>query len=447
MSHLPDSSRQADVFAFSAHHYDAASGQATLSYEIDGRELVETITFPWAPWPTDASRQAAFFRALELLHLIAGVSYYKAVLAAALDLSQCRVEPQVADFLTTLYGQGLAEFAYVNQLDISQLIRFESNSDRQVTGFDLNLPERALVAMGGGKDSLVCLELLRNAGVEVQPVCVGGAPLIGDTAKAAGLPLIRIGRQMAPQLSEMNAEGAWNGHVPVTAINSAILLCAAILYGYSYVVFANEASADEATLTDADGNEVNHQFSKSLAFEQAFRQVIQQRVSADIEYFSLLRPYSEVAITSRFAEMTRYHPVFSSCNRNFHLDGSRIEGRWCGQCPKCRFAALALAPFLTPRQLIDIQGSDLLNSKDQVDGFRELCGLDSDKPFECVGSIAESRSAMKVLAGMRDWSGKAVVAAFSGLPEIQQAVELDLEPDYASPHCIPGRILSRLRVL
>lgn len=447
MSQLPDSSRQADVFAFSAHHYDAATGRATLSYAIDGRELVETITFPWAPWPADASRQAAFFQALELLHLIAGVSYFKAVLASSKDLSQCRVEPQVADFLTTLYGQGLAEFAYVNDLDISQLTSFESNSDRAVAGFDLNLPERALVAMGGGKDSLVCLELLRKTGLEVQPVCVGGAPLIADTVKTAGLPLIRIGRQIAPRLSELNAEGAWNGHVPVTAINSAILLCAAILYGYSYVVFANEASADEATLTDALGKEVNHQYSKTLAFERAFRQVIQQRVSADIEYFSLLRPFSEVAITSRFAKMTLYHPVFSSCNRNFHLDGSRIEGRWCGQCPKCRFAALALAPFLSPEQLLDIQGFDLLDDAEQIDGFRQLCGLHSDKPFECVGSIAESRAAMKALSGMPAWSGKAVVAALLQLPEIQQAGELELQPDYTSPHCIPARILNRLGAL
>lgn len=444
MSPLPDSSRQAEVFAFSAHHYDAATGQATLKYEIDGRELIETISFPWAPWPTDASRQAAFFSALELLHLIAGVSYYKAVLAKEMDLTQVRVEPMTAEFLSELYEQGLAEFAHVNDLDLSRLVQFQSNSDRPPSSFDLNLPERALVAMGGGKDSLVCLELLRDAGIEVQPVCVGGSTLIGDTSKAAGLPLIRIGRQISPLLSELNAEGAWNGHVPVTAINSAILLCAAILYGYRDVVFANEASANEATLTDANGKEVNHQYSKGLEFEQSFRAIIKQRVSGDIEYFSLLRPYSEVAITSRFADMTRYHAVFSSCNRNFHLDGSRIQGRWCGQCPKCRFAALALAPFMSAAQLIDIQSIDILDDDAQLDGFRELCGLDSDKPFECVGSIAESRSAMKALAATPEWSDKKVVVALGSLPEIQQAGELELQPDYSSPHCIPAGILNRL---
>jgi hypothetical protein len=446
MSDLPDPDRQAKRFAFTAHHYDAVSGQATLSYEIDGRELVETITFPWAPWPTDASRQAAFFQALELLHLIAGVSYYKAVLAPEMDLSQCHVEPGLADFLTELYQQGLAEFAYVNQLDLSGLMRFLYNTE-ETKALELDLPERALVAMGGGKDSLVCLEMLRDAGVEVQPVCVGGSSLIGETVKAAGLPLIRIDRQISPVLRELNDQGAWNGHVPVTAINSAILLCASLLYGHRYVVFANESSASEATLTDVDGNEVNHQYSKSLAFEQAFCRVVKRRVSPGVEYFSLLRPYSEVAITHLFAGLSQYHQVFSSCNRNFHQQGSQIDGRWCRDCPKCRFVALALAPFITPQQLVDIQGGDLLDDESQLPGYLEICGLGEDKPFECVGSVSESRAAMKVLALRPEWAGKAVVKAVADLADIQQAGELQLKPDFTAPHCIPAALLRKMNAL
>ena len=142
-------------------------------------------------------------------------------------------------------------------MDLSGLIDFKVNTDEtSATGEHLpdgstewshpvDLPGRALVAMGGGKDSLVCLQMLRDAGVEVQPACVGGSVLIGDTVKAAGLPLIRIQRDLSPELTDMNAAGAWNGHIPVTAINSAILLCAGLLYGYRYIVFANESSANE----------------------------------------------------------------------------------------------------------------------------------------------------------------------------------------------------------
>jgi len=447
MNALTDSGRQASRFSFSGHHYDAVTGEATLSYDVDGQPLVETITFPWAPWPADASRQAAFFQALEVLHLIAGISYYKAGLAREIDLNGCRVEEPLAGFLNELYQQGLAEFAHVNKLDLSTVIQFGANTNTAPEARDLALPERALVAMGGGKDSLVCLQLLRDAGIEVQPACVGGAALIGDTAKAAGLPLIRVGRTLSPLLGEMNAEGAWNGHVPVTAINSAILLCAGLLYGYRYIVFANESSANEATLTNSKGQEVNHQYSKSIAFEQAFRTIIEQRVSPAIEYFSLLRPYSEIAITRKFADMVDYHAVFSSCNRNFHLDGSRIEGRWCQDCPKCRFAALALAPFMTPAQLLAIQGDDLLDREDQLQGFRELCGLGEDKPFECVGSIAESRAAMKALAALPEWQGKLVVRSLADETDIKQAGEPELSPDPQALHCIPSAITAKLNAV
>lgn len=451
--------KQAACFSFSSCHYDAASGEAELVYDIDGKSLIEKITFPWAPWPVDASRQAAFYKALELLHVIAGISYYKTSLAARIDSGAIAIDDVMAAFLNELYQKGLAEFAYTNKLDLTGLIDFKVNSGEMplvtesspgdlpgehLVSHPVDLPERALVAMGGGKDSLVCLQMLREAGVEVQPACVGGSALIGETVKAAGLPLIRIQRELSTELTKMNAKGAWNGHVPVTAINSAILLCASLLYGYRFVVFANESSANEATLTDRQGREINHQYSKSLSFEQGFSEVIKQNVTPDIDYFSLLRPLSEIAITQRFTELTEFHEIFSSCNRNFHQDGSHITGRWCQNCPKCRFTALALALFLSPQQLLTIQGADLLDQAEQLSGFKALCGLGSHKPFECVGSIAECRSAMRVLANDPRWQGKNIVAALAGLPEIEQAGELELRADLKSGHCIPDNIMDKL---
>ncbi len=444
MKGLTDSDRRANCFSFSGHHYDAATGEATLSYEIDGQLLHETIVFPWAPWPADASRQAAFLQALEVLHLIAGISYFKAVLPHSIELEKCRVDDALSAFLNELYTQGLGEFAYVNQLDLSGLIQFKKNIDEAPVAMDLDLAERALVAMGGGKDSLVCLQMLNEAGIDVQPACVGGSELIGDTARVAGLPLIRIGRKLSSQLTQMNTAGAWNGHVPVTAINSAILVCAGLLYGYRYVVFANESSASEATLTDSQGMEVNHQYSKSLAFEQAFRELIRHRVSPNLEYFSALRCHGEIAIARHFSGMAEYHAVFSSCNRNFHLDGSHIKGRWCQDCPKCRFAALALAPFMSPEQLVAIQGADLLDRQEQLPGFRQLCGLGEPKPFECVGSVAESRAAMRHLAGLPDWRGKAVVKALAVYPEVRRAGDLELFPDPDAGHCIPSAVMAKM---
>lgn len=408
------------IFRFLGAAYSPESGSAELAYALDESEpLIETITFPDSPWPSDPARQAALQKALNLLHFIAGVSYYKATVPRKLASGGDAMTAGLAGFLNDLYTKGLAEFAYVNDIDIAARVDFSQLVSRHATAqaVRLNLPDRALIAMGGGKDSLVALSLLQEKGVAVQPVCVGNSTLIGDTARAAGLPLLRIGRELAPELAHMNQEGAYNGHVPVTAINSAILICAAILYGYRYVVFANERSADEATLTDATRGEVNHQYSKTSEFEAAFRRVIARHVSPDIEYFSILRPYAELDIVRRFTALKKYHHVFSSCNRNFHIDGPRTVGRWCGDCPKCRFTALALAVFMPPAGVSGILGRDLLDDAAQCDGYRELCRLGREKPFECVGEAGECRAALAALASSDAWKDHLIVRTLA--PELK----------------------------
>jgi hypothetical protein len=437
--------RGATTFFFTGAAYDRADGVARLGYRFDdGPELVERISFPGAPWPESRAAQAAFERALSLLHGIAGVSYYKAGVGAELRLGQNGGE---AEFLTRLYIEGLAEFGHLNGIDVAGRVHFAAdgkpaNAPRRADA--LVLPERALVAMGGGKDSLVALDMLRGANVDVQPVCVGASSLIEETVRPTNLPLLRIRRELAPELEEMNRAGAWNGHVPVTAINSAILVCAALLYGYRYVVFANERSADEATLKTADGREINHQYSKSSAFEAGFRDVLSRGVGPGLAYFSILRPFSELAVLQRFGRLAEFHPVFSSCNRNFHLDGPRVNGRWCRACPKCRFAALGLALFLSPGEVAAIQGGNLLDDPEQEEGFRELCGLGRDKPFECVGEVGESRAALKALGQRPTWRDHAVVRALR--PELER-VDVPEMGDLLRPssrHFIPAVLCRRL---
>lgn len=442
---VPDP-REAAVFRFLGRHFDPEAGEARLEYAFDdGPVLVERLVFPWAPWPQDASRQAAFFRALDLLHLVAGVSYYKAGVPERIDTGDHFLDGGLAGFQETLYTRGLAEFAHVNGLDLDGRVRFPVTGELHPVDAELALPDRALVAMGGGKDSLVSLEILRDAGIEVQPFTVGASLLIADTVVAAGLPLIGIERELAPELADMNAAGAWNGHVPVTAINSAIGLCAALLYGYRWVVFSNEASAEEATLVDDRGRPVNHQYSKSLDFERRFRAVARDRVAPELEYFSLIRALGETAVARRFATLEKYHPVFSSCNRNFHRDGSRIEGRWCGDCPKCRFTSLALAPFLAPEALAAIVGRNLLDDPAQVDGYRALCALGADKPFECVGTAAESRALVAELATRPEWRDRAAVRALAG--EIGTPPDALAELlDARGPDCLPAEVADRVKL-
>ncbi len=439
--------RLTQVFRFTRASY--ADGVAELAYAFDdGAELIETIRFPQAPAVT-AERRAAFDAALKLLHLTAGVSYYKAGVPPRIELTDGPLDDATADLLEALYLHGLAEFAYRNGLDLHDRVAFARGAQAPPAASALNLPRRTLVPIGGGKDSLVAVEAIKAIDGEATAVWVGKSALIAACAERTGLPTLNIQRELAPALFEMNRLGAWNGHIPVTAVNSAILAVAAILYGFDSIAFANERSASAATL-EYEGQPVNHQWSKGYAFEQLLGDWLHTHVASDLDYCSLLRPYSELAITRAFARLTPYFDAFSSCNRNFRLLGPKPADRWCGQCPKCHFVFLALAPFLPKPRLLSIFGRNLLDDESQAPGFDALLEYQDHKPFECVGEGAEARAAMYALSQRPEWQEDALVARFRSeiLPQLD-ASRLALEPwlQPSPEHRVPARLQPALATI
>jgi hypothetical protein len=436
--------RLTQVFRFVRCSY--ADGLAELVYAFDqGEEMVERIRFPEAP-ALPRERQA-FDAALKLLHLVAGVSYYKAGVPPRIDAEP--LDGQTADLLDALYLHGLAEFAYRNGLDLRGRIAFPRGGTTAPDAPALGLPPRTLVPIGGGKDSLVAVEAIKSIGGEATAVWIGNSPLIAACAERTGLPTLNIQRELSPVLFELNRLGAWNGHIPVTAVNSAILVMAAVLYGYDSIAFANERSASAATL-EYEGQQVNHQWSKGFAFEAMLSDWLHVHVAADLDYCSLLRPYSELAITRAFARLTPYFDAFSSCNRNFRILGPKPADRWCGQCPKCHFVFLALAPFLPKPRLLSIFGRNLLDDEAQAAGFDALLEYQDHKPFECVGEGAEARAAMYALSQRPEWQEDALVARFIReiLPQLDPA-QLALEPWLApsSEHRVPARLQRALEAI
>jgi hypothetical protein len=439
--------RKAQVFHFVRHGY--ADGVAELVYRFDdGEELIERVTFPHAPH-VPAERAGAASAALRLLHLIAGVSYYKAGVPDTIVVHGDQPDDDTADLLDAVYLHGLAEFAYRNGLDLRGRVRFPRGGTLPAAA-DAGLPERALLPIGGGKDSVVVVEAVKSIDADATAVWVGNSPLIAACAERTQLPRLNIARELSPGLFELNRLGAWNGHIPVTAVNSAILAMAAVIYGYSAVVFANERSASVATL-EYEGQEVNHQWSKGFMFEQALQGYLHSHVARDLDYCSLLRPHSELAVTRAFARLgTPYFEVFSSCNRNFRILGPKPVDRWCGQCPKCHFVFLALAPFMPKPRLLSIFGRNLLDDESQAGGFDALLEYHDHKPFECVGEGAEARAAMHTLSQRPEWQEDALIARFRReiLPQLDVA-ELALEPWLmpASAHLVPAWLHGALDAL
>jgi len=441
------------AFRFIRCEFDTAHGEARLVYAFDdGPELTETIRIPGAPFVLDNARTAAVKQALRLLHLIAGVSYYKAAVPPEIRIESYDIDAGTAAFLSEVYENGLGEFAYRNGLQLRGKITFPveksvATSIAPTVAPTMGLRQHALVAIGGGKDSLVSIEALRVAGISQTVTWIGSSPLIRACAERTGLPTLNISRSLAPELFEMNKQGALNGHIPVTAVNSAILALAALLQGADQVVFSNERSASYGSLIPGTG-EVNHQWSKGWQFERDFATHLKQHVAADLNYYSLLRPFSELAVARLFARSDRYDAHFSSCNRNFHILGERPTQRWCGVCPKCQFVFLALAPFMSKPRLLNIFGRNLLDQPEQAAGFDALLEYREHKPFECVGEGVESRAAMAALAGSPSWREDALVERFAEeiRPQLDPA-SLAMAPLLvpSTEHGIPPAVWGALR--
>jgi hypothetical protein len=384
---------QFDVMRFPSYAFDPATGVATFDYVLDGPEplaFTETITFPV---PAGRKVPDTFHRVLDLLHVVAGVSYFK-VGAPRRVVAPAAVPAAAARLFTAVYTKGMAEYAYRNQLPYVLDLTVEVPGVLEPAAPVDNADGRPLSAVGGGKDSIVTLEILREAGLDPVPFSVNPNPVILDVNAASGLPALAAGRRLDPRLFELNKAGALNGHIPVTAINSLIAIATAAWHGLGPVAMSNERSASDPNLI-WNGHEVNHQWSKGVEAEGLLRDAVTTHAGITEPYFSLLRSLSELHIAQLFARYSAYDDVVTSCNKAFKLHDPTV--RWCGDCPKCRFVFLAMAPAMDRGRLTKIFGDDLFAHEEQVPGYLELLGIDAHKPFECVGEVEESVVALSML--------------------------------------------------
>jgi hypothetical protein len=428
-------------FVFRSFSFEREQGLLRLHYGFEWAEqFEEVISFPLPLRELSADENAALEQAFRLVFLLSGVSYYKARVPELLVCSAFPLAPELARFVEKNYLLGLGEFAHKNNLSLK--LKVGHDPAARLVPRHLALPRLTCVPVGGGKDSTVTIETLKAAGEPLVLFASGTSEPIAKTIAVSGLPSFRIIRKLDPLLMKLNAEGAYNGHVPITAILSAIAVACAILYGFDTIALSNEHSASEPNFVK-DGVAVNHQYSKSLEFEREFASMVAQCVSPDIHYFSFLRPLTEAAITKRFATLDKYHAVFRSCNTAFKLDETKRGKNWCCNCPKCRFVFLALAPFMDKAKLVDIFGSNLVDDNSQLEGFAELAGLSAFKPFECVGTVEESALLLAKLTTLPEWKDDAVVKTLGPKlhhDEAKFARLFDLRPD----HALPQRFLEML---
>jgi hypothetical protein len=407
-------SAPADSFRYDAYELDSALRRLTCRYSIGTRHFCERVSFePGGDWDTPAVDAAA-----RLVFLLAGVSYYKTSAPPIVDLAGLATTGRERRFLRTFYTEGLAEFAYRNGLDLSGLQFTGPELDQQSPVGFAPAAGRPLVPFGGGIDSIVSADEVSRKHPDASLFVVSKSgdrfDAIEEPARVTGLRVVRAEREVDPAVVRSTESGFLNGHVPVTGIISAIAVMAAVLGGHDAVVMSNEWSASIGTLV-VDGHTINHQWSKGIDFERGFRELLAAGIGPVPDYFSLLRPYSELWVANRFASLTRFHGAFRSCNRAFHIERAKRLDHWCGTCDKCCFVDLILSPFISRDDLSEVfDGKEPLEDPSLGDRFGALVGSGTKgKPFECVGEEGECRAAVRLAAGRPDRAGTKLLHALA----------------------------------
>ena len=395
-------------FKFLSYYFDKRSFTATFAYQgIDNFIFSEKIQFSRFEGThfnitEDPSLDQLLDRALFLTFMIIGVSYFKAHPTPNVRIDLPLDEWQ-ANFFNKVYQEGLSQYAFENGLSREYLARFSATNGytapEAITGYK---GSGILSLQSGGKDSILTAEILKEKGLNFTSWYVSNTdektyPAVLDQIQFPKHPQVAV---RTIDLEHLRQSGGLNGHVPITYILQSLALVQAILFNQKTILVSigQEGNEPHSQIGDLP---VNHQWSKTWEAEQLFAEYVKKYISPDLKIGSPLRKLSELAIAEQFITKCweKYGYSFSSCNRsNYKQGANNSELHWCGSCAKCANTYLLFSPFLAPHPLkslfADVDLFANTENEELMNNFRGLLGVDGVmKPFECVGSTDELRTA------------------------------------------------------
>lgn len=430
------------VFIYDSYAIDEDINNLTITYSFKIPGLMDFSPKMVIPKKSITNNKIdTSFRDNIIFHigLIEMISYYKCCCPPKIVINCGNLDKEQEIFLKKIFYYGLGEFFYVNGISISLDDLFEieclgnnySNCDSDYIG------SGNLIPVGGGKDSCVSLELLKD--LDSYPIIQNPKDVQLGCVKASGIDtskIITFERTIErDKFKELANEGYLNGHTPFSALLAFQLYLMAYLSNKKYIVLSNENSANEGTVL---GTKTNHQYSKSFEFERDFVNYTDRYLKADIHYFSILRPLSEYQIGILFSNYSKYHSIFRSCN----VGSKNNPWIWCNHCAKCLFPFIILSPTLYKDKLIDIFGKDLYQDKSLLGILQELLGETGVKPFECVGEVSEIKYALAKTISVLDNDLPYLLRYFRDKysNEIGDILKMDLEHEYNNENLIPKEL-------
>lgn len=413
---------QAKKFTFGTYKINARRSTITFTYHVEfenGKKRTYTDKLIFPDVPKDAWSkvpQAVLEPTLQSLLLMLGINYWCIFPTSNMHIEGFTLTREQAEFWDSLYLNGLGEFFYDMKMDFHDLIKFPYDTSAGApTGGRINLPQRALLLNGAGKDSILSAEILKASNTPFDFFAFAPTPAHKRIGKLVGAKTITVTRRRDSRLDAiLERPGVSTAYPSVSTFTFIATLLAEVL-GYNSIVFSNERSADFGNLTYL-GLEVNHQWCKSSEAEKMTNDYIHQYITPDISTTSLLRKYSELEIVRRFVQYPQYLHYFTSCNTYFWLPRlwqlAYCKSYWCNHCPKCVFLFAAFAAFLPRKEMIAIFGADLYNKKRLLPLVRRILGIEGFKPLDCVGEPEEMILAMHYAEQRGDFAGEPAIQVF-----------------------------------
>ena len=264
--------------------------------------------------------------------------------------------------------------------------------------------QKVLLTSGAGKDSLLCAQLLEQAGKDYDLVTLFFS-LYGQFAQQKQMFGSVIGKNTQVQLHQVYFEDEYYQWLEArlnqwsirdifsekpfrveageTLISSLAYAPVQLAHGYPIQIWGNEKSADLPNLVLPDtGEPIAHQWSKSLEAERLINDFL-ARMFTRVSRSSLIKPLHDVRIFKTLFEISGNLPyATNSCN---------IAKPWCGKCEKCAYVFLGFAAYGDFKKTVVAFGQNLLDNESLLPIWEELLGLKNHISWECVGSAEEAQ--------------------------------------------------------
>ncbi len=313
------------------------------------------------------------------------------------------VTPALADLWREVFTRVWAQWRWENDLPDyhgPELTVGTESPSRPIEVVESDVP--ILAFCGGGKDSLVALDLLEEAGLAYSTLAYASS--IYGRAEPQHALIDRLVAHFSPRARHrqwiyddfmdspvLDLEAPAGIRTSTAAETPASVFAAlpvALAHGHTSLCLAHEKSADVGNLAwDATGEEVNHQWGKSTEAEALIGDYVRDELLANVTYFSILKPVHDLVIFNALDRRRDAVAAAHSCN---------LVKPWCNRCAKCAYVFLSFSAYLQPAIVSESFPDNLFDVPENVEHFRGLLGLTEHTPFECVGQVEESRLALAV---------------------------------------------------